>query len=385
MSQSESDVPIVDRSKKDGGICNLKPTLEKENKKEVSKATVSEKAKVNKPAPKEIKEIKEVKEVKEIKETKVTKEKEIVEKSPKDEAKSTTDKSDEFCSLEKEKLKAPMNVAVPRTCKPYVPPKSNERPLVLATHLVPSLPLGLFELLTEIIEMATEKPVTLLYEPRSDRPVAKDITDIAILPASETWEDGKLLPVSFVFKHRLNKDNSAYIYADVVIAADLAPRVENIPDIRGHRCALPDRSKKIGATTLLYDYLHSIGEGPAFFGNTLDADTQVAALQMVAGKQAEVSILESPVIMCQKKTLPGVESLRILTSLGPLPPYRIMVNKKHSDAFVEHLTTYLLNCNRDVDRMEKLTSFGILGFAGNSTDMYELVDVKPVVTRAPYY
>lgn len=48
---------------------------------------------------------------------------------------------------------------------------------------------------------------------------------------------------------------------------------------------------------------------------------------MVAGKQAEVGILESPVIKCHRNTLPGINSLHILTSLGPLPPYRIMIKK----------------------------------------------------------
>jgi hypothetical protein len=48
---------------------------------------------------------------------------------------------------------------------------------------------------------------------------------------------------------------------------------------------------------------------------------------MVAGKQAEVGVLEGPVIRCQKFSVPGVESLHILTSLGPLPPYRIMISK----------------------------------------------------------
>lgn len=51
---------------------------------------------------------------------------------------------------------------------------------------------------------------------------------------------------------------------------------------------------------------------------------------MVAGKQAEIGILESPVIKCHKNTLPGINSLHILTSLGPLPPYRIMVRKTFS-------------------------------------------------------
>lgn len=49
---------------------------------------------------------------------------------------------------------------------------------------------------------------------------------------------------------------------------------------------------------------------------------------MVAGKQVEVGILESPVLKYHRNSLPGVESLHILTSLGPLPPYRIMVHKE---------------------------------------------------------
>lgn len=54
---------------------------------------------------------------------------------------------------------------------------------------------------------------------------------------------------------------------------------------------------------------------------------------MVAGKQAEIGILESPVIKCHKNTLPGIDSLHILTSLGPLPPYRIMARKTLSGVY----------------------------------------------------
>jgi len=58
-----------------------------------------------------------------------------------------------------------------------------------------------------------------------------------------------------------------------------------------------------------------------------DANSQLEVLQMVAGKQAEVGIVEAPVIGCHKMTMIGAEFLQILISLGPLPPYRIMINK----------------------------------------------------------
>lgn len=70
-----------------------------------------------------------------------------------------------------------MNVAVPRQRVPVPAPVQNVRPLVLATHLVPSMPVGLFELVAEAVEAATQLPVSILYEPRSDRSVAKDVAD----------------------------------------------------------------------------------------------------------------------------------------------------------------------------------------------------------------
>ncbi|CAK9796120.1 hypothetical protein ANTQUA_LOCUS626 [Anthophora quadrimaculata] len=282
-------------------------------------------------------------------------------------------------------VRMPSNVAVPRKSPPLSAPLLSERPLVLATHLVPSLPISLFQVLVEAIEVATERPVVLLYEPRSDRPVAKEVADIAILPASEEWEDGELLSASFCFEHHLNKNNLPYVYADVVVAADCASNIEDITDLRGHRCSLPDRKKKIGAAALLFNYLYTKGESPAFFGNTLDAETQVATLQMVAGKQAEMGILESPVIKCHKHLLPGIDSLHILTSLGPLPPYRIMVKKTLADVDVNKITTYLLNIDQDRKWIDKFAPFGITGFTKNFAKYYDFGDIKSVVTNVPYY
>ncbi|OAD59373.1 hypothetical protein WN48_09204 [Eufriesea mexicana] len=287
---------------------------------------------------------------------------------------------------DKYQVQKPSNVAVPRKCPPLSAPLLSERPLVLATHLVPSLPISFFEVLVEAIEVATGKPVVLLHESRSDRPVAKDVADIAILPASEKWEDGKLLSASFCFEHYLNKSNSPCIYADVVVAADRASHVEDITDLRGYRCSLPDRKKNIGAATLLFNYLHTKGESPAFFGNILDADTQIATLQMVAGKQADIGILESPVIKCHKNTLPGIDSLHILTSLGPLPPYRIMTNRAFSVSLRRKITIYLLKINQHKEWVDRFAPFGLTGFTTNFEQLYKQPGgVKSVVTSVPYY
>lgn len=56
-----------------------------------------------------------------------------------------------------------------------------------------------------------------------------------------------------------------------------------------------------------------------------------------------------------------------------------------TDDLVRKITSSLLNCNQDAERMEKLASYGILGFAINSTDFYEFSDVKSAIKRGPYY
>ncbi|KAL7289650.1 hypothetical protein TKK_0016379 [Trichogramma kaykai] len=279
----------------------------------------------------------------------------------------------------------PVDPAVPRTRAPPPAPSFAERPLVLATHLVPSLPVGLFEVVAEAIEAAVNRPVVIVHEARRDRPVAKEVVDIAILPTDSSWEDGRLLPIGFVFEHRLNKDFSPAVYADVVVATDRAPHVEELLDLRGHRCALPDRRSSRGVSALLFNYLRLKGEGPSFFGNTLDASSHVSALQMVAGKQVEVCVLESPVIRFHRKTLPGVYSLHILSSLGPLPPYKIFANKRMPPETVDKIEKYLLQIRQDTEWLEKFTPYSVLGFAEYSNKLGEIPEIKSVPTSAPYY
>lgn len=66
----------------------------------------------------------------------------------------------------------------------------------------------------------------------------------------------------------------------------------------------------------------------------VDGNSQLDVLHMVANKQAEVGVLEAPVIRCQKLAVIGAEFLHILASLGPLPPYRIMINKAQGIIFL---------------------------------------------------
>ncbi|KAF7988982.1 hypothetical protein HCN44_007292 [Aphidius gifuensis] len=280
----------------------------------------------------------------------------------------------------------PVKVPVPRKKVLDINPSFlvDSHPLVLATHLVPSLSIEIFEIIAQRLEAALNIPVVLIHESRNDRPVATDFADIAILPVNKEWKEGCLLEVGLVFEHRLNTDNKPGIYADVVVAMDRGENIEDITDLRGCSCAMADNSN-VGAAGLIFKHLKTKGENPSFFGNTLYCETQVAALQMVAGKQADISVIESPVICTHKNNLPGMETLFILESLGPLPPYQIMINEKLSGKRFDEIKKCLLDGNDDKIWLENLKRYGINGFAEYSIDNYDVEEIKSVVTSVRYY
>jgi len=55
------------------------------------------------------------------------------------------------------------------------------------------------------------------------------------------------------------------------------------------------------------------------------------------------------------------------------------------DELAEKLTAYLLNIDKYEEWLERLSPYGVIGFAKNSMDYYNLVDKKCVDTKVPYY
>lgn len=90
-------------------------------------------------------------------------------------------------------------------------PNLNQRPLVLATHLVPSLPIGLFEVLAEIFEVITKKPVVLLHETRVSRPVARDIVDIGTIIEAKDRSNG--IPNNVRLLAKLFREKSCFAFS----------------------------------------------------------------------------------------------------------------------------------------------------------------------------
>ncbi|KAL0115694.1 hypothetical protein PUN28_010908 [Cardiocondyla obscurior] len=264
-------------------------------------------------------------------------------------------------------------------CKPWPPislPNFKGFQTVLAIHhLAPSLPIGLFEVFAEIIEVVTKTPVILALECREDRSIATNYVDIAVMPPDENWDDGELLPASFVFEHPLNKDKEANVYVDIILTKERIPYHNNIMDLRGRKWAIPHKRNQLTPSGLLFDHLHSENENMIFFDdNKLDVRTQLDVLELVLNKKAEVGIMESPVLKYHLLPEHLINSIHIFASMGPLPPYRIMVNKKTIGNpklhLIEKLTTYLLKVNQYKEWKERLSLYGVVGFAKNSMDLY---------------
>ncbi|TGZ49866.1 hypothetical protein DBV15_09470, partial [Temnothorax longispinosus] len=181
--------------------------------------------------------------------------------------------------------------------------------------------------------------------------------------------------------------NSANVYVDIVTTSDCTSRINlhnhSITDLQQYKWAIPSaqiESHPFSVRDLLFDHLR-LKDVNLKSGNILDVRTQLDVLKSVLSRRAEVGVLESPVIRCQKNGAysSSINNLLILNYFGTLPPYRIMVKKPLADKLNEHLATYLLDVNKDAEFVKRLSSFGVTSFAKNSMDNYNNDD-----NRYPY-
>ncbi|XP_025075880.1 uncharacterized protein LOC105434152 [Pogonomyrmex barbatus] len=261
------------------------------------------------------------------------------------------------------------------------------KPLVLATYrMAPSLPFKFFETFAEIIEDILERPVVLLHETKDNRPIPSDLVEIAIMPASENWNIGKLLPVTFEFQHALNMPKCTNMYADVVVLKHSSPRISlgrSMSSLQECKVSIAKKNYRHNSVAgLFWNYLISTGRTPQFFATVLDANNGRDVISMVIDGIADAGIVEAPVLTCNRYNLVGAEELEIFASIGPLPPYRIMIHPRAAEEYGNMLTDGLLE--NDSKWHKRLNCLGILGFAKNSADNYKPIDETPVVTEIFY-
>ncbi|RZF47781.1 hypothetical protein LSTR_LSTR006045 [Laodelphax striatellus] len=257
--------------------------------------------------------------------------------------------------------------------------------LRLATYMCPSLPVELYELFMSYLEEALVCDATLIYEsraagPLTDRqdPFTKNSVDIAFMsPAAwlkmireKRTEFAELLPATAVFKHSNNKTGKLGYYSDIVVHKDGSDHVKTFLDLRGCHWAYSDKDSLSGSVIVLQN-LRELGENATFFGNTLKSGSHVQTIKMVLEKRAEAGAVDANALHCMRQTLHdhGAD-LCVIESLGPLPPYPIVINSRLPDDIKTKITEAFMAMPRTRLWGERLLKFGVVDFATNSMDNY---------------
>ncbi|XP_068085021.1 probable phosphite transport system-binding protein PtxB [Anabrus simplex] len=254
------------------------------------------------------------------------------------------------------------------------------------TYMCPSHPVELYELFMHYIEEEVGCEATLMYESRSSGPLTDrsdpftdDLVDIGFMSSSSYVKllDSKnkfaeLLPVAAVFDHPKNNKGEKGYFADIIIHVDGRKHVKEFLDLRGCRWAYSDESSLSGNTIVLKT-LKELGENASFFGNTLKSGSHLNSVQMVLTKQAEAAAVDANTLAYNKKYLQdGGKDILVLDSLGPLPPYPIVINSRLKDDMKKKLTQAFMKISDNKLWSSQLKKYGLSKFVPNCLEVYEM-------------
>lgn len=258
--------------------------------------------------------------------------------------------------------------------------------LRVITYMCPSHPVGMYELIVELLEKALDCHATLQYESRSPGPIAgrpdpftKDKIDLAFMSAAAYMKLRKaenefveLLPVTPVFAHQMNVENKPGYFSDVIIHCDKrAHNVNTLLDLRGCTFAYSDE-ESLSSSKIVLKTLKEKGENASFFGSLLRSGSHLASAQMVLSKQAEWAAVDSTTLLYAKNFLEeGGKDIITLVTLGRLPPYPIVINSRISDHVRNGIMNALLNLPQSTAWKRHFAKFGLIKFETNSNGAYD--------------
>lgn len=275
--------------------------------------------------------------------------------------------------------------------------------LRIITYLCPSLPVEYFEAIAHYLENKLNLPTSLIYESRWEGPpdgrpdpFAENDVDIAFMSsasflrlADSKNEHSTLLPVTSVHQHPRGEGKPGY-FSDIIVHTNLKDKIKEFLDLRGCKWAF-SRTTSLSSYLIVRQHLKVMGENPSFFGNLLPSGSHINSIKMVLQKQADAAAVDSNCLAHYLKTHPEVEeSIFILESWGPHPPYPIVVNKNLSKNFQSKLTDALLAMPQDVTWKKLLEDFGVTKFVRQDRFTYDtereiIKTFKGLTLDAVYY
>ncbi|XP_057367731.1 uncharacterized protein LOC130688730 [Daphnia carinata] len=256
-------------------------------------------------------------------------------------------------------------------------------PLRIITYLVPGLSVELFESISQYLESSLGKETMLFYEsrfdgPQSDRidPFETKVADLAFITGAayqklikEDNKNWELLPVGGVYPH-LTKGESAGYYADIIIHKNSKERTKDFLDLRGANWATNNPCSTSGHFVML-KALKEYGENPSFFGSVLNSGSHLNSIHMVASRKADVASVDSNVLAFAMAKNPALaHDLHIFTSIGPLPPYPIMIRSSMAVEQKNGICDALLQLENVVPWNKLCADLRLLRFVKIDKDIY---------------
>lgn len=98
---------------------------------------------------------------------------------------------------------------------------------------------------------------------------------------------------------------------------------------------------------------------------------------MVLLKQAEWASVDSTTLLYSKKYMQdGGKDIVILKSIGPLPPYPVVINSRLPEELKKALTQVFLTLPHSAKWKKKFDKFGVVKYLPNNLDAYDTKDIK---------
>ncbi len=257
-----------------------------------------------------------------------------------------------------------------------------KRPLRALTYLSPSLPVELFELVTDHLAQQLDREITLEVNDRHSGPMHSDHdpfaaseVDLAFLCSpsylylrSLAKPSVELVPAGFVFQDMRIASRAVY-FSEVVVRAD--SEAATFADLEGRVWGYNDRHSLSGYFSAS-QHLRELGRNRDFFGKEVDTGSHLRSIEGIVRGDIDAASIDSNVLSRVFEECPSlVEQLRVLESWGPFPIQPIVVNSDLAGELVEPITNALLDITRVRRLQRRLAALGVLGFARTSADEYE--------------
>ncbi|MBA2344920.1 MAG: PhnD/SsuA/transferrin family substrate-binding protein [Rubrobacter sp.] len=248
------------------------------------------------------------------------------------------------------------------------------RQLRFITYLSPSIPLALFEAVTDLARRALGSTrVSLVSETRVSGPekggydpFSDGKADVGFLCSpSFAWLRGlarppvELLGAAPVFEDGRARGRPVY-FCDVVARRD-GP-VRSFGDLEGRSWAYNDACSLSGYHSLL-GKLAEMGANGRFFGSLVHSGSHLKSLEAILCGEVDAAAIDSNVLGMLLREDPALrQSLRVIQTWGPFPIQPVVVRSALRQDLKERLRARLLEADSDPCFRDAVSRFGLRRF-----------------------